>query len=108
MGSRAHYGSGLAELRGQVPNQAQQSEAKSRNTQQHRDTLDLPTLRPHLHPSGSRRDAMVAEWDAQVEINRQRKEAEKAEKRRQDIEDLINEAQMGSVVSAKAHNQQYV
>ena len=51
---------------------------------------------------------MVAEWDAQVEINRQRKEAEKAEKRRQDIEDLINEAQMGSVVSAKAHNQQYV
>jgi len=50
----------------------------------------------------SKRDAMVAEWDAQVEINRIKKQQQKEEKRRQDIEDLIQEAVMGSIVSAKA------
>jgi len=78
VGGRAHYGQGLADLKGTKQSSQQEEEA------------------------AAKRAAMVSEWDAQVEINRQKKEAAREAKRRQDIEELIQEAQSGSVVSGRA------
>jgi len=77
-GSAAHYGTGIAQLRGNVPTQDQISESESKRQQ------------------------FVADLDAQVQRKEREKAEAKAEKRRQDIQDLIAEARDGSEISGKA------
>lgn len=77
-GSAAHFGQGIADLRGDRMNSAD-AVAKEQ-----------------------KRRAMVAEWDAQVQAKRAAQEKEKADQRQRDIQDLQNEALGGNEAAKQA------